>query len=66
MSVNNSPLFPCSNEFSRLVAEEYLKFFDFTGMTLDQSLRYGEASPLFCIVSESRLLSTGRPELGLQ
>uniref|UniRef100_H0UZ22 Pleckstrin and Sec7 domain containing 3 n=1 Tax=Cavia porcellus TaxID=10141 RepID=H0UZ22_CAVPO len=29
-----------NNEFSRLVAEEYLKFFDFTGMTLDQSLRY--------------------------
>ncbi|XP_048186795.1 PH and SEC7 domain-containing protein 3 isoform X2 [Perognathus longimembris pacificus] len=29
-----------NNEFSKLVAEEYLKFFDFTGMTLDQSLRY--------------------------
>ena len=29
-----------SNEFSKLVAEEYLKFFDFTGMTLDFSLRY--------------------------
>uniref|UniRef100_F6UV03 Pleckstrin and Sec7 domain containing 3 n=1 Tax=Monodelphis domestica TaxID=13616 RepID=F6UV03_MONDO len=29
-----------NNEFSQLVAEEYLKFFDFTGMTLDQSLRY--------------------------
>ncbi|XP_031806682.1 PH and SEC7 domain-containing protein 3 isoform X4 [Sarcophilus harrisii] len=28
-----------NNEFSKLVAEEYLKFFDFTGMTLDQSLR---------------------------
>ncbi|XP_040181221.1 PH and SEC7 domain-containing protein 3 isoform X2 [Rana temporaria] len=28
-----------NNEFSQLVAEEYLKFFDFTGMTLDQSLR---------------------------
>ncbi|XP_030047981.1 PH and SEC7 domain-containing protein 3 [Microcaecilia unicolor] len=28
-----------NNEFSRLVAEEYLKFFDFTGMSLDQSLR---------------------------
>ncbi|EQB78712.1 hypothetical protein CB1_001095060 [Camelus ferus] len=27
-----------NNEFSKLVAEEYLKFFDFTGMTLDQSL----------------------------
>lgn len=29
-----------NNEFSKLVAQEYLKFFDFTGMTLDQSLRY--------------------------
>ncbi|XP_075412682.1 PH and SEC7 domain-containing protein 3 isoform X1 [Tenrec ecaudatus] len=29
-----------NNEFSKLVAEEYLKFFDFTGMTLDQSLRF--------------------------
>ncbi|XP_058280208.1 PH and SEC7 domain-containing protein 3 isoform X3 [Hirundo rustica] len=28
-----------NNEFSKLVAEEYLKFFDFTGMTLDCSLR---------------------------
>ncbi|XP_072216466.1 PH and SEC7 domain-containing protein 3 isoform X6 [Excalfactoria chinensis] len=28
-----------NNEFSKLVAEEYLKFFDFTGMTLDFSLR---------------------------
>ncbi|NXA39230.1 PSD3 protein, partial [Eudromia elegans] len=28
-----------NNEFSKLVAEEYLKFFDFTGMTLDNSLR---------------------------
>ncbi|XP_064901722.1 PH and SEC7 domain-containing protein 3 isoform X1 [Columba livia] len=28
-----------NNEFSKLVAEEYLKFFDFTGMTLDYSLR---------------------------
>lgn len=29
-----------SNEFSKLVAEEYLKFFDFTGLSLDRSLRY--------------------------
>ncbi|XP_072440038.1 PH and SEC7 domain-containing protein 2 isoform X3 [Chiloscyllium punctatum] len=29
-----------NNDFSKLVAEEYLRFFDFTGMTLDQSLRY--------------------------
>ncbi|KAL8202956.1 UNVERIFIED_CONTAM: Phosphatidylserine decarboxylase proenzyme 3 [Gekko kuhli] len=28
-----------NNEFSRLVAEEYLKFFDFTDMSLDLSLR---------------------------
>ncbi|KYO35096.1 hypothetical protein Y1Q_0000987 [Alligator mississippiensis] len=28
-----------NNEFSKLVAEEYLQFFDFTGMTLDHSLR---------------------------
>ncbi|XP_014115133.1 PREDICTED: PH and SEC7 domain-containing protein 3 isoform X1 [Pseudopodoces humilis] len=28
-----------NNEFSKLVAEEYLKFFDFTDMTLDCSLR---------------------------
>lgn len=66
ISVNDSPLFPCSNEFSKLVAEEYLKFFDFTGMTLDQSLRYDETSLLFCIISESRLLSRGSSELCLQ
>ncbi|XP_041086032.1 PH and SEC7 domain-containing protein 2-like isoform X2 [Polyodon spathula] len=28
-----------NNDFSKLVAEQYLSFFDFTGMTLDQSLR---------------------------
>ncbi|XP_072279983.1 PH and SEC7 domain-containing protein 1 isoform X3 [Pyxicephalus adspersus] len=28
-----------NNEFSKMVAEEYLKFFVFTGMTLDQALR---------------------------
>ena len=38
--ITKSILFSYSNEFSKLVAEEYLKFFDFTGMTLDQSLRY--------------------------
>lgn len=32
-------LFNCSNEFSKLVAEEYLSFFDFTGLTLDKALR---------------------------
>lgn len=29
-----------SNDFSKLVAGEYLKFFVFTGMTLDQALRW--------------------------
>lgn len=28
-----------SNDFSRAVGEEYLKFFDFTGQTLDHALR---------------------------
>uniref|UniRef100_A0A8B9LNS8 Pleckstrin and Sec7 domain containing 3, like n=1 Tax=Astyanax mexicanus TaxID=7994 RepID=A0A8B9LNS8_ASTMX len=28
-----------NNDFSKMVAEEYLSFFEFTGMTLDQSLR---------------------------
>ncbi|XP_035391263.1 PH and SEC7 domain-containing protein 3 isoform X3 [Electrophorus electricus] len=28
-----------NNDFSRMVAQEYLTFFEFTGMTLDQSLR---------------------------
>jgi len=32
-------LFNYSNEFSKLVAEEYLSFFDFTGLTLDKALR---------------------------
>ncbi|XP_016107913.1 PH and SEC7 domain-containing protein 1-like [Sinocyclocheilus grahami] len=30
---------PYSNDFSRLVAEEYLRYFNFTEMTLDQALR---------------------------
>lgn len=34
-----------SNDFSKLVAGEYLKFFVFTGMTLDQALRW-VSSPL--------------------
>uniref|UniRef100_A0A8C6AAV0 SEC7 domain-containing protein n=1 Tax=Marmota marmota marmota TaxID=9994 RepID=A0A8C6AAV0_MARMA len=29
-----------NNDFSKLVAGEYLKFFVFTGMTLDQALRW--------------------------
>lgn len=34
-------LFPCirSNTFSQLVAEEYLSFFHFNGLPLDQALR---------------------------
>lgn len=32
-------LSPCSNEFSQLVASEYLSFFDFSGLTLDRALR---------------------------
>uniref|UniRef100_A0A8D2J623 Pleckstrin and Sec7 domain containing n=1 Tax=Varanus komodoensis TaxID=61221 RepID=A0A8D2J623_VARKO len=28
-----------NNDFSKMVAGEYLKFFEFTGMTLDQALR---------------------------
>lgn len=34
-----------SNDFSKMVAEEYLTFFEFTGMTLDQSLRYLPVPP---------------------
>uniref|UniRef100_A0A669BJC6 PH and SEC7 domain-containing protein 1 n=1 Tax=Oreochromis niloticus TaxID=8128 RepID=A0A669BJC6_ORENI len=30
---------PLANDFSRMVAEEYLSFFSFTGLTLDQALR---------------------------
>uniref|UniRef100_A0A803Y0T9 SEC7 domain-containing protein n=1 Tax=Meleagris gallopavo TaxID=9103 RepID=A0A803Y0T9_MELGA len=40
-------LFNYSNEFSKLVAEEYLSFFDFTGLTLDKALRtFLKAFPL--------------------
>ncbi|XP_077166159.1 PH and SEC7 domain-containing protein 2 isoform X2 [Paroedura picta] len=36
-----------NNEFSKLVAEEYLRFFDFTGFTLDKALRtFLKAFPL--------------------
>ncbi|GAB1293203.1 PH and SEC7 domain-containing protein 3 [Apodemus speciosus] len=43
-----------NNEFSKLVAEEYLKFFDFTGMTLDQSLSNG----VHCLTCAMMLLNT--------
>ena len=29
----------CSNEFSQMVAEEYLSNFNFAGLTVDQALR---------------------------
>ena len=29
----------CRNDFAQLVGEEYLRFFDFRGMTLDTALR---------------------------
>lgn len=32
-------LFLFSNDYSRAVGEEYLKFFDFTGQPLDHALR---------------------------
>lgn len=32
-------LFVCSNEFSQMVAEEYLSNFNFSGLTIDQALR---------------------------
>lgn len=35
---NDLPLF-FSNEFSQMVASEYLSFFDFTGLSLDRALR---------------------------
>uniref|UniRef100_A0A8D2LA62 Pleckstrin and Sec7 domain containing 2 n=1 Tax=Varanus komodoensis TaxID=61221 RepID=A0A8D2LA62_VARKO len=36
-----------NNEFSKLVAEEYLRFFDFTGLALDKALRtFLKAFPL--------------------
>uniref|UniRef100_A0A8D0FTG6 SEC7 domain-containing protein n=1 Tax=Strix occidentalis caurina TaxID=311401 RepID=A0A8D0FTG6_STROC len=55
-----------NNEFSKLVAEEYLKFFDFTGMTLDYSLRYYQCNPntissqdgVHCLTCAMMLLNT--------
>ncbi|XP_007905655.2 PH and SEC7 domain-containing protein 1 [Callorhinchus milii] len=42
-----APYLGKNNEFSQTVAEEYLKFFDFTGMDLDQALRnFLKAFPL--------------------
>lgn len=39
--------FPVSNDYSRVVGEEYLKFFDFTGQTLDQALRLDSPAVTF-------------------
>lgn len=47
-SHSRSPLFYFSNEFSKMVAGEYLKFFVFTGMSLDQALR-SELSACTCV-----------------
>lgn len=41
-----------NNEFSRVVAEEYLKFFDFTGDTLDLALR--KFLSKFCLIGETQ------------
>lgn len=47
-SHSHFPLFYFSNEFSKMVAGEYLKFFVFTGMSLDQALR-SELSACMCV-----------------
>lgn len=47
-SHSRSLLFYFSNEFSKMVAGEYLKFFVFTGMSLDQALR-SELSVCTCV-----------------
>ena len=44
--------FPFRNDFSTLVAEEYLKFFEFQGDTLDQSLR--KFLHQFCLTGETQ------------
>ncbi|RWS19360.1 uncharacterized protein B4U80_08663, partial [Leptotrombidium deliense] len=41
-----------NNEFSRAVADEYLKYFDFTGDTLDGALRKFLAQ--FCLIGETQ------------
>lgn len=33
------PVFSCSNDFSQMVAQEYLEHFNFSGMNIDQALR---------------------------
>lgn len=43
------PIFSFSNEFSKMVAGEYLKFFVFTGMSLDQALRSDSLSAAMCM-----------------
>jgi PH/SEC7 domain-containing protein len=41
-----------NNEFSRVVAEEYLKYFDFSGDTLDLALR--KFLSRFCLIGETQ------------
>ncbi|KAF8795799.1 PH and SEC7 domain-containing protein like [Argiope bruennichi] len=41
-----------NNDFSRVVAEEYLKFFDFNGETLDVALR--KFLKQFCLIGETQ------------
>lgn len=41
----------CSNDFSRMVAEEYLSFFNFTGQSLDQALRWDMENTHSAIIS---------------
>lgn len=36
---SSAPLAPFSNDFSRAVADEYLKYFQFANQTLDEALR---------------------------
>ena len=45
-------LCPSRNDFSNLVAEEYLKFFDFRGDSLDTALR--KFLHQFCLTGETQ------------
>lgn len=49
---NLDSFFSFSNEFSRAVAEEYLKFFDFTNNSLDVALR--KFLNQFCLIGETQ------------
>ncbi|KTF94365.1 hypothetical protein cypCar_00041633 [Cyprinus carpio] len=43
-----------NNEFSQLVASEYLSFFDFTGLSLDRALRWRSHTDLCTYASQHR------------